>query len=693
MVFFYISICLSAFLLFLVEPMIGKLLLPWFGGSASVWSATLLFFQLLLTGGYAYAGWLSKGNRRGWLHLALMAISLILMALLGWTWSSPITPPFLSEWITSIPPIAAIFLLLTSSTGVPFFLLASNSTWIQSWFQHLFTEQTAYRLYAFSNASSLAALAFYPTLVEPNLLLPMQGWAWSAAYLAFVTITIFLVARTLRLTPTAGIFARKPIPRPAIKDVTLWLALSACASILLLAITNYLTQQVAVIPFLWVLPLALYLLSFVLAFSGERWYPRRAFTFALLPVILLYNLALENTGKLGISLQVIIFGLVLFTGCMVCNGELYRRRPEPESLPTFYLFISIGGALGGLLVNFAAPALFKGYWELPLGVLLFCSLFLIVGRGKKGEGIKGILTWRLSLAILATSLLISTVRLFSFIGEDLSGPILSSRNFYGVVRITRVDTEDATGASYQLINGNTIHGEQFIGVGQRDIPTVYYGPQSGVGLALTSHPRKGFGLKVGALGLGVGTVAAYGQPGDSYRFYEINPLVIRLAEGEGNYFSFLKDSQARIEVVSGDARLSLEHEITEGQAPSFDVLILDVFTNDAIPIHLLDEQAFSLYLRCLQTDGVLAVHITNAYLDLTPVVWTLADHFHLGRALIEDPGDGRTTQPSTWMLLAREASVLSIPPIAERTELMAGYAPTIRLWTDNYSNLFQLLKH
>ena len=355
-------------------------------------------------------------------------------------------------------------------------------------------------------------------------------------------------------------------PAPAVTDYLLWVLLSACASILLLAITGYLTQQVAVIPFLWVLPLAIYLLTFVLAFSGERAYSRRL-TFSCS-----CRSSCSMTGPWPTAPcwpfpgRWLVFSLVLFVGCMVCNGELYRRRPAAARLPGFYLTISAGGALGGLLVTFLAPALFKGFWELPLGMLLFCLLFLGVGRVPKKEGFQGEMLSTLSTTLLAIAVLITGVRAFLFIGSDLTGSIRSQRNFYGVVRVRQTGTPGDPNFSYQLIHGNTIHGAQFPGPGQQDIPTVYYGPHSGVGLALLNHPRPAGGLRVGALGLGVGTIAAYGQPGDVYRFYEINPLVIQLAQGQGGYFSFLKDSRAKVQIVQGDARLSLESELAAGQA-------------------------------------------------------------------------------------------------------------------------------
>ncbi len=690
---FILSISVSAFLLFIVEPLIGKTLLPWFGGTPAVWTTAMLFFQVLLTGGYAYAAWLSGRTRnRGARHLVLLGLSLAVLLGLGLAWKSPITPSAVFAPNEAIPPFLDIFMLLAVSVGLPFFLLASNSSLVQAWFARAFPQQNPYRLYSLSNLSSLVALVAYPIVVEPNLSLPWQGWLWSLGYLGFAGLAGFSTLRAMR-THQADPEAIEPGPKPAPRDTILWIALSACGTVLLLSVTGYLTQQVAVIPFLWVLPLAIYLLTFVLAFAGERWYSRQTFIFILLPFILLYDWAMANGARLGIPWQVTIFSLVLFVGCMVCHGELFHLRPGTERLPGFYLTVSAGGTLGGILITFVAPALFKGFWELPLGMVLFCLLFLIVGRGSKKEGWQSEVLSQVSTALLAIAVLITSVRAFLFIDADLSGSIRSQRNFFGVVRVRQVGAAGDPNFSYQLIHGNTVHGAQFPNAGERDIPTVYYGPHSGVGLALLNHPRHGAGLQVGGLGLGIGTIAAYGQPGDIYRFYEINPLVIQLAEGQGGYFTYLKDTQAKVEIVPGDARLSLESELAAGQAQGFDVLVLDVFSNDAIPVHLLDEQAFALYLQFLRPEGVLAVHITNGYLDLVPVVWTLADHFHLNRVVIDDPGDGHFTSASTWVLLSHNATVLAVPAISSRARPMTGYSTSLRMWTDEYSNLFQIIKH
>ena len=689
------SIGLSAFLLFIVEPLIGKTLLPWFGGVPAVWSTAMLFFQVLLTGGYAYAAWLSRSvNRRGRLHLALLGLSVLVLLGMGIFWRSPLTPAPALKPTAALAPVLNIFLLLVVTVGLPFFLLASNSTLVQAWFARAFPDQSPYRLYALSNLSSLVALLAYPSVVEPNLSLPWQGWLWSAGYLAFALLAGYATLKAMRLPPAEP--ASQPTeraPAPTARDYLAWLLFSTCASVLYLAVTGYLTIQVAVIPFLWVLPLGIYLLTFVLAFSGERAYPRQVLILLLLPLVLLYNWAMAKGPLLPVPLQLGVFSLVLLIACMVCNGELVRRRPAPAHLPAFYLTISAGGMAGGLVITFLAPAVFKGFWELPLGMLFFCLLCLLASRGSKGARLETGFLPRLNATLLIAAVLIAGLRAFMSIGSDLNGSIHIWRDFYGVVRVRQVGTPGDPGYSYQLINGNTIHGAQFPASSQVDAPTVYFGPHSGVGLALLNHPRHAPGLRVGALGLGIGTIAAYGQPGDSYTFYEINPQVIQLAQGRGGYFTYLKDTKAKVQIVQGDARLSLENELSRGQAQKFDVLVLDVFSSDSIPVHLLDEQAFAIYQQFLQPDGVLAVHITNGYLDLLPVVWKLADVFAFSRVVIDDPGDGHSTLPSLWVLMAKQPAMLSAPAIAGHAKPVAGYASSMRLWTDEYSNLFQILKH
>jgi spermidine synthase len=712
MAYFAICIFLSAFLLFQVEPMIAKLILPWFGGSSAVWSTVVLFFQVLLTGGYAYADWLlHKTRRREIIHLVLLGVSLVLMVVLAFIWKSPITPSANWKPLRSDSPIWGIFRLLFISVGLPYFLLSSNSPLIQAWFDRTYPEKGAYRLYALSNLGSLLGLVTYPVLIEPYLTLAWQGRIWSMVYLLYAGLAAYGAVKALQVKPgldpikvvSDGTATNLPDgSRPGVNQYILWIALAATASILLLAVTSEITQEVAVIPFLWVLPLTIYLLSFVLAFSGERWYSRQIYLLLFFASTLLAGWALAHADNLSVFEQIGIYGLVLFSACMVCHGELYRMRPHPVHLTSFYFMVSIGGALGGALINFVAPNIFKGFWELPLGLTLCWLVFLLVTLNRKPSR-PNRWVFIANEVLLLSALVIAGVRSYQLIRSDLGNDLLIERNFYGVLRVRQKDFYAVIPISlegrnitayhrFALIHGVTIHGYQFHDDTLRNLPTSYYGKSSGAGLAIINHPNRGKGMRVGVLGLGVGTLAQYGQPGDVYRFYEINPIVIRLAEGENGYFSFLADSQAKVEVIPGDARLSMEQELAAGEPQNYDVLAVDVFSSDSIPVHLLDEEAFQVYLQQLCPQGILAIHISNRRLDLVPVVWTLANHFNLARVLINDPGNGVITYPSSWILLASDPNLLANPAIAARAESMDNYVSPVRLWTDDYNNLFQILK-
>ena len=705
--YFAFSIFLSAFLLFQVEPMIAKIILPWFGGSSAVWSTVVLFFQVLLTGGYAYAYWLLKGKKhREIIHLSLLGVSLALMLGLGLVWKSPITPSASWKPEGTVAPIWGIFKLLFVSVGLPYFMLSANSPLIQAWFDRVFPNKTAYRLYALSNIGSLLGLVTYPVLIETSLTLTWQGGAWSLAYVLYVVLAAYGTVKSLRMRQTADpVLEKQSEPaRPPAKHYILWIALAATASILLLAVTSEITQEVAVIPFLWVLPMTVYLLTFVLAFSGERWYSRQVFLLLFFAATLLAGWALGSSDDLNILEQIGIYSLVLFAACMVCHGELYRLRPHPSRLASFYLMVSIGGALGGLVINFVAPIIFKGFWELPLGLALCWLVFLAVTLVSR-SGVPNRWVFIVNEVLLVSAVVIASLRSYQLIRTDLIHDLFIQRNFYGVLRVRQNNFDavipihlESIGQylryyqRFELIHGVTVHGFQFHDDNLRNLPTSYYGKTSGVGLAILNQSQRGKEMRVGVLGLGVGTLAAYGQPGDVYRFYEINPAVIRLAQGENGYFTYLSDSQAKVQIVPGDARLSLEEELAASQKQNYNVLVLDVFSSDSIPVHLLDEESFQDYLQQLSPEGILAIHISNRRLDLVPVVWTLADHFGLARDVINDGGDGVDTYQSEWMLLARDPALLANTAISSHAKSMSGYVSHVRLWTDDYNNLFQILK-
>ncbi|MBN2386191.1 MAG: fused MFS/spermidine synthase [Anaerolineales bacterium] len=698
MLYFILCIFLSAFLLFQIQPMIAKYILPWFGGTPAVWSTVMLFFQVLLTGGYAYANWLTgRGRRREVVHLVLLGVALLAMFFLALVWKSPITPG--QDWRPSSPddPIWQIFKLLAVSVGLPYFLLSTNSPLMQAWFSRQRPGQSPYWLYALSNVGSLLALVSYPVLIEPALSLPWQGRLWSLGFVAFAGLAATGAIRTLRARvgqeredgPQQE--ARDEGATPGGRDYGLWIALAATASVLLLAVTSRITQEVAVIPFLWVLPLTIYLLTFILAFAGERWYSRRFYLVLLFVATLLYGWSLVRSDTLFILSQIAINALVLFAACMVCHGELYRLRPHPDYLTGFYLMVSVGGAVGGLLITFVAPYVFQGYWEMPLGFLVCWLLFLGVTFVRR-EARRSRLDFVVGNVLMLCGLLIAGALAVQYILADFTDAPYSERNFYGVVRVREMGERGSSPDQLALIHGITIHGIQFQDPDRRALATMYFSETSGAGVVLRNVPRPEAGRRVGVLGLGIGTLATYGQPGDVYRFYEINPAVIRLAQGQGGYFTFLQESAAQVEVVAGDARLSLEAELASAGSQYYDILILDVFSSDSIPVHLLDAEAFALYLQHLKPDGLLLLHITNRHLDLVPVAWTLAGYYDLSFVLIDDPAEGVAISRSVWVLLARDPARLTVPAIQERAAPMDIYTTDLRLWTDDYSNLFQILK-
>lgn len=696
MAYFMVSIFLSAFLLFQIQPMIARTILPWFGGTSAVWSTAQMFFQVLLTGGYAYTNWLiSKSRRREIVHLVILCISLGLMLMLGLAWKSPITPGASWKPVQSGFPVWAICKLLLISVGLPYFLISTNSPLMQAWFHRNFPDRTAYRLYALSNVGSLFGLVTYPVLVEPYLTLAWQGRIWSLMYFVYAVLAGYGAVKSLarkKLSNAELTGPREDVGvKPTGRDYSLWIILAASASILLLATTSQITQEVAVIPFLWVLPLTIYLLSFILAFSGERWYSRQVYLIIFFIATLLVGWALGRADSLNIAVQIGIYSLGLFASCMVCHGELYRLRPHPEYLTRFYLMVSVGGALGGMFINFVAPFIFNGYWELPLGYTLCWILFLVVSFITV-MAVQHRWVYITNSVMLISMVVVSGTRSFQRISADLGGDLFIQRNFYGVVRVRELDSGNPLADRYAMVHGVTIHGYQFLSNQKSNIPTAYFGKTSGGGLAILNDPKRGLGMRVGILGLGIGTLAAYGQSGDVYRFYEINPMVIDLADGTGGYFSYVSTSQAQVEIVPGDARLSLENELETSGSQNFDILMLDAFSSDSIPMHLLDAEAFDLYMLHLRSDGILAVNISNRHLNLVPVVWSLADHLGLSRVVISDPGTPPDSFPSLWMLMARDQSLLAVPGISSHAMPLNSYVSPVRLWTDDFSNLFKILK-
>jgi hypothetical protein len=698
MFIFAVSIFLSAFLLFQIQPMIGKLILPWFGGTPAVWSTVMLLFQVLLTGGYAYAYWLIgrvKAQRQAVVHVALIACALVLFILFALVWESPITPDASWKPVNVSSPILDIFKLLIVSVGLPYFILASNGPLMQAWFTRLVREQSYARLYALSNLGSLLGLLAYPILIEPSLSLRAQGWAWAVGFILFGLLAGWIAVMQSRGAANHAqpkIDSVSATDRPSFALMSLWITLSATAVLFLLSVTNQITQEVAVIPFLWVVPLALYLLSFILTFSGEAAYNRRLYSILFILSVALTLFVMLKATTLHVYWQILAYSLLLFAACMLCHGELYLLRPSAAHLTMFYLMGSIGGALGGIFVSLIAPLIFNGFWEFFVGLAMMMAILLTTLRVNQAA-LNAAKSLRERARFVLTVFTLVTVMLV-VLSTYFSGALFSKRNFYGVIRVRELFPAGSTDKAYVMSHGITVHGLQFVDPKVRGVPTTYYVPRSGAGLAILHHPNYGSGdpMRVGLLGLGVGTLAVYGRPGDLYRLYEINPVVTQLAQGQGNYFSFLSQSDAKISTVLGDARISLERELAKGDPQNFDVLVLDTFSSDSIPVHLVTREAFALYLQHLAPQGVIAAHITNLHLDLQPVFWQLARHYDLSIARVNYDGDANGGYASHWILLSRDADVLRIVMDEGNSVDLSGYSTDLKLWTDDYSNLFQILK-
>jgi SAM-dependent methyltransferase len=683
MILYALTIVVSAFLLFQVQPVIAKTILPWFGGSAAVWTVCMLFFQMALLLGYLYAHALVrylKPRTQMLVHAGLLLVSALAL---------PIYPSASWKPMGGEEPTLRILGLLAVTVGLPYFLLSTTGPLLQAWYARRFRGSMPYRLYALSNAGSMFALLSYPVLFEPVFTTHQQAWMWSAAYGVFVVLCGVTALRSGPRAELAGpggedAAANAEIVPPSAKKYLMWLLLPAVASLLLLAITNHLSQNVAAIPFLWVLPLSIYLLTFILCFEGSGWYRRNPYL-QLLAVALgamAYALSVDSTGSVPIRIVVPLFAMGLFTSCMVCHGELARLKPDPRYLTHFYVMIAAGGALGGLLVGLVAPHLFNAIYEMPLG-LVACAV-LVVWVLRQDAELKWFARWRQPAPIAAVVL---TVALAVFVGIGIRTSVLGARvlvrNFYGALRVRDNGPATQLDATRTLTHGTINHGEQFLNRARRDQPTTYYGPNTGVGLTIRER-GKSKAIRVGVIGLGTGTIAAYGRQGDYYRFYEINPLVLRLAHTE---FSFLPDCKAKVEVAMGDARLSLEREAPE----NFDVLAVDAFSSDSIPVHLLTLEAMLLYFRHLRPDGVLAVHISNRYLDLEPV---LAGETRatgkIARVVDTDDDDTQDVFGATWVLVTSPASGFRGEELTNSAEIETKR--TVRLWTDDYSNLFRILK-
>ncbi len=758
---FALTIFTGAFLLFQIQPLIGKYILPWFGGGPGVWTTCMLFFQVVLLAGYAYAHAISRRltpRAQAGLHLVLLAAALATL---------PITPAESWKPTASGDPTWHILALLAVSLGLPYLVLAATGPLLQEWFRRTTPGVSPYRLYALSNVGSLLALVSYPFYFETSFTRQAQARFWSWGLVAYALCCGYCAWRVWRQSAPDGARATTAAaggPPPTWTQRSLWLALPACASILLLAVTNKMCQDVAVIPFLWVLPLALYLVTFIISFDSPRWYSRFYYTLALVAAMIAASQTLFQGADMPIVQQIVVYSAALFVGCMVCHGELHQLRPHPRHLTAFYLMIAAGGAVGGLFVALVAPALFNNFYEMHLSLGLTVLLLLVIAikgrsaltperwrilavvlalaaaygvdrmmvgaavwlreqdlprewaafdwdRVARWHGLVWVLAvalgagalWRerrrrrplnwhaLTCGLLGAGLVALVAALGVQMHDSVRGAVVSARNFYGVLSVFEYERDNPAAHHYLLQHGRITHGFQFAEPERAPLATSYFGSRSGLGLALRNFPRQQ-NQRIGLLGLGVGTVSAYGKPGDTLRIYEINPQVTAIAQSP---FTYLALSPARTEIIMGDARLSMENEPPQ----NFDFLIMDAFSSDAVPVHLLTKEAFAIYQRHLKPDGVILVNISNRYLDLRPVVENAARAFGYQAYNIDSDDGGIDEEDGGWWLYAASWMVLSKnQEFMDRDALRLAANPPvpprddIPLWTDDYTSMFPVLK-
>jgi hypothetical protein len=772
-----VTMFVGATLLFVVQPMAGKMILPLLGGTPAVWSTCMVFFQAALLAGYAYAhataARLPVRAQTG-LHVVLLLLPLAVLPL-------GVDAARLRGGEAS--PVLDVLTLLSFSVGLPFFAVSATAPLLQRWFAHTGHRAAAdpYFLYAASNAGSMLALLGYPTLIEPWLPLRGRGWQsqtglWTLGYILLVGLIVLCAVVLWRDRAARG-------PRPALQggsdpesiaptDATRvvppaealgwgrrlrWIALSFVPSSLLLGVTTYATTDIAAVPLLWVLPLAIYLLTFILAFGHWPAWIHALVRRAAFPTLLVGLFLVISAYRPRLWLVMLLHFALLYLVALACHGELALDRPSTRHLTEFYLLISVGGALGGLFNALVAPAVFDSLAEYPLAMVLACMLLLRRrpggGRGsltrdlvflvvivaltilldsdtvrvradfsfmRRALGLKGE-TWsdRLDLVesgltrvlvygtpvFLAATLrrrpmllgvaLASALAVVGFADARKEDQIRQARSFFGVVRISR-DTEEE-GGYIELRHGTTLHGRQSLDPKRRAEPISYYHRGGPVSQLFDELDKRSGSLRMGVIGLGTGTLAAYARPGDAVTFYEIDRLIRDIAF-DPKYFTYVTDARTRgvsVRVELGDARVRLDEVRRERPGERYDVIAVDAFSSDAIPVHLLTREALRLYLEMLKPDGVIAVHISNRYLDLEPVVAALAADAALGGRLIQhdESAESAGAARSTWVVLARTEAALGALARSEKwTETPLAVDPKVGVWTDDFHNLLAVFK-
>lgn len=674
-----VTVIVGACLLFLVQPLIAKIILPWFGGASSVWSAALVFFQACVLGGYSYAHWLTtriSPRRQSLIHMALLIASCALMPILP---SDALRPDGAAD------PTLQILVLLTITVGLPSLMLSATSPLLQAWYMRRTGSEPPYWMFALSNAGSLLALLSFPLALEPAFTSRALAMGWSTLFVVFAALCLAVAYLGLK-RPIAEPAEAEPgettaVPAPSIGHMALWLALSACASGLLVAVSANLSANVAPIPLLWVVPLALYLLTFILAFGNHRIYnPTWSFPLVALSIGCLAYLYTQRLENWPIQYSVPLYLASLFIICMACHGELVLRRPAGRYLTRFYLLISLGGVLGGAFVGLIAPNVFTTYVEFPALLVVIAELYVFLQWYRRGSRRT---LWPVRVAMVGGVVALLLHLMLSEI-DMRRASVLVQRNFYGVLSVQDDPPSDLLARRY-LIHGTISHGYQYLHGDLGRVPASYFSKHSGVGLALTALQSQG-PVRMGVVGLGVGVLSGYVRNDDYVQLYEINPDVVSIAD---SYFTFLPTARRtsdEVDVLLGDARLTLERQPPQ----RFDLLAIDAFSSDAIPTHLLTKEAFELYFKHLAPDGVLAVHISNRYIDLVPVCARAAEHVGRSAQVVRSISDG-TYDTSIWVLVTANQELMSRPEFQGTNTYRAQAAASFKGWTDQYSSIWPLL--
>ncbi|NRA60310.1 MAG: fused MFS/spermidine synthase [Psychrobium sp.] len=673
---YLITIFLGASLLFMVQPIVGKAILPWFGGSASVWTTCMLFFQVFLLAGYCYAHLLTRIASiaiQTKLHVALLLTSLLL---------TPITISNEAAFHDYIGPEFAILTTLLLAIGLPYFVLASTGPLLQRWFSYGKVNTNPYRLYALSNIGSLLGLFSYPFLIEPNLVQSIQLNMWSLGYGLFA---VAMAALTWSLIESNTDFKNKnQHVTVTYAQVTHWVLLSVLGVVLLLSVTNAMTQNIASIPFLWLMPLTIYLITFIVCFGNERWYVKNFWAFGFIFALLLSFLLFFFSGLFEFTAQILGFTFILLVTLMLVHGELAKLKPMDSALTHYYLAISFGGFVGGLIVALLAPMIFSGYSEFPLAIFSVALLVLFsFWRDTCTKGKIMLLVKRGGIVAVSCGLpVIFLTTQVSYIHHD----VVTSRNFYGHLAVK--DIVNSSFNERRLVDGTTSHGTQSLVKGRESVPLSYFRKGTGVELALSAVGLNK-SIDVGVIGLGTGTLAAYGRVGDNYRFFELNPKVEEYAQ---DYFSYLSHSKAYWQLVLGDGRISLEKDLASNGGHNFDVLVIDAFSSDAIPVHLLTREALVLYREHVAPNGIIALHISNSHLDLKPLIYTLAHDAGMVAQLYLKQADNVSDDVAQWVLLADSEADFQNKSLSKHQVAWSKQDKNHVLWTDDFSNLWSVLK-